>query len=347
MTVLKDASATAIYGSRASNGVIIITTKKGGKNLEVEYNFQLGIGKKINQIDVFSAEDYRNIVQVRQDQLVAADPSTGVNLPAALGTANTNWQNEIYKTAEMADQSLTVKGSLLKTIPTRLTIGRTYQEGLRLTNNFERNNVSLAMNPSFLKDHLKLRLNANYSNEKSRFADGVEGSAIRFDPTQPVYDAANSAYGGFFQYVDPDGTPRASSPGNPVAQLLQTHDNGTFKRTFGNFEADYKFHFLPELRAVVNVGYDHSDGDRLKTVDINSRAAYNGDVLQGVQENQTETKTNKLFDSYLVYNKTFSGLALEATAGYSYQKFERESYNSFNVLNPNSQAPDVNTYGDL
>jgi iron complex outermembrane receptor protein len=346
MTVLKDASATAIYGSRASNGVIIITTKKGGKNLEVEYNFQLGIGKKVNQVSVFGADEYSNIVQVRQDQIVAADPSTGINLPAALGTANTNWQNEIYKTAEMADQSLTVKGSLLKTIPTRLTIGRTYQEGLRLTNNFERNNVSLAMNPTFLKDHLKLRLNANYSNEKNRFADGVEGTALRFDPTQPVYDPANSAYGGFFQYVDPDGTPRASSPGNPVAQLLQTYDNGTYKRTFGNFEADYKFHFLPQLRAVVNVGYDHSNGDRLKTVDTNSRAAYNGDILQGVQENQTETKTNKLFDGYLVYNKTFSGLALEATAGYSYQKFERESYNSFNVLNPNSQAPDVTTYGD-
>ena len=88
MTVLKDASATAIYGSRASNGVIIITTKKGGKNLEVEYNVQLGIGRKANQISVFSASDYRNIVQVRQNQLLAADPTTGVNLLNSLGTAN-------------------------------------------------------------------------------------------------------------------------------------------------------------------------------------------------------------------------------------------------------------------
>jgi iron complex outermembrane receptor protein len=108
-----------------------------------------------------------------------------------------------------------------------------------------------------------------------------------------------------------------------VAQLMQTHDNGNYKRTFGNFEVDYKLPFLPEVRAVVNVGYDHSDGDRLRTVDKNSRSAYNGNVLQGVKDNQTETKTNKLFDGYLVYNKLFSSLAVEATAGYSSQKFQR------------------------
>jgi len=347
ITVLKDASANAIYGSRASNGVIIITTKKGGKNLEVEYNFQLGIGKKVNQVSVFSADEYRNIVRVRQNQIVAADPSTGVNLPNLLGTANTNWQDEIYKTAEMVDQSLTVKGSLFNKIPSRLTLGKTYQEGLRLTNQFERNTVGLAMNPSFLKDNLKVRLNANYSNEKNRFADGVEGSAIRFDPTQPVYAPANTNYGGYFEYLaTPNGAPITNGPWNPVAQLMQTHDHGTYKRTYGNLELDYKLPFFPQVRAVVNVGYDNSTGDRLKTVDRNSRSAYVNNVLRGVNETQSETKTNRLFDSYLVYNKSFSSLAVEATAGYSYQKFQRESYNSFNVLNPNAEAPDVTTYGD-
>jgi len=131
-----------------------------------------------------------------------------------------------------------------------------------------------------------------------------------------------------------------------VAQLMQTHDHGTYRRTFGNLELDYKLPFFPSVRAVVNVGYDSGNGDRMRTVDTNSRSAYNGTVLQGVNENQTETKTNKLFDGYLVYNKKFSDLAFEATAGYSYQKFQRESFNSFNVLNPNSQAPDVTTYGD-
>ena len=311
ITVLKDASATAIYGSRASNGVIIITTKKGGKNLEVEYNVQLGIGRKANQISVFSASDYRNIVQVRQNQLLAADPTTGVNLLNSLGTANTNWQDEIYRTSEMVDQSLSVKGNLFNKIPSRLTIGKTFQEGLRLTNQFERNTVGLAMNPSFLKDHLKVRLNANYSNEKNRFAEGVEGSAIRFDPTQPVYNPANTNYGGYFEYTaTPNGLPVVNAPWNPVAQLMQTHDHGTYRRTFGNLELDYKLPFLPALRAVVNVGYDNSTGDRMKTVDFNSRAAFINNVRRGVNENQTE------------------------------------SYNSFNVLNPNSEAPDVNKPGD-
>ena len=213
MTVLKDASATAIYGSRASNGVIIITTKKGGKNLEVEYNVQLGIGRRVNQISVFSASDFRNIVQVRQNQLLAADPTTGVNLLNSLGTANTNWQDEIYRTSEMVDQSLSVKGNLFNKIPSRLTIGKTFQEGLRLTNQFERNTVGLAMNPTFFKDHLKVRLNANYSNEKNRFANGVEGSAIRFDPTQPVYNPANTNYGGYFEYTaTPNGLPLVNAP---------------------------------------------------------------------------------------------------------------------------------------
>ncbi len=336
ITVLKDASATAIYGSRASNGVIIITTKKGGKNLEVDYNFQLGIGKSTGQVDVFSADKYRDLVNANRPELAYL-----------LGNSKTNWQDAIYKTAEMVDQSVSLKGNFLKAIPTRLTFGRTYQEGLRLTNEFKRNSVSVSMNPSFLDNHLKLRLNANYSNEKNRFTDGVEGTALRFDPTQPIYDAANTAYGGFFQYVNSNGTPQANSASNPVAQLLQTHDNGLSDRIFGNFEIDYKLHSFPDLRAVMNLGYDHGEGTRRKTVDDNSRAAYNGENKYGVDTYSNEIKTNKLFDGYLVYNKTISNLKLEATGGYSYQKFERERYDSFNQLNPNEQAPDVTKYGDV
>jgi TonB-linked SusC/RagA family outer membrane protein len=336
ITVLKDASATAIYGSRASNGVIIITTKKGGKQLEVDYNFQLGIGKSTGQVDVFSANEYRDLVNANRPELA--------NL---LGNSNTNWQDAIYKTAEMVDQSVSLKGNFLNTIPTRLTFGRTYQEGLRLTNEFRRNSVSLAMNPSFLDSHLKLKLNANYANEKNRFADGVEGSALRFDPTQPIYDAANTAYGGFFQYSNPDGTPQPNSGSNPVAQLLQTQDNGLSDRIFGNFEIDYKLHFFPDLRAVVNLGYDHGEGTRRRTVDNNSRSAYIGNTRYGVSTYSNEVKTNKLFDGYLVYNKTISNLKLEATGGYSYQKFERERYETFNQLNPGEQDPDTTKYGDV
>jgi len=336
MTVLKDASATAIYGSRASNGVIIITTKKGGKQLEVEYNFALGIGKKTGEVDVFSADEFRDFIATKYPSRVGL-----------LGTSNTNWQDKIYRTSEMVDQSVSLKGSLLKTIPTRLSVGRTYQEGLRLTNSFLRNNVSLAMNPSFMDNHLKLKLNANYSNENNRFADGVEGTALRFDPTQPVYDVS-SPFGGFFQYYNTaTGNLTPQSGRNPVAQLLQTNDTGKFNRLFGNFELDYKFHFLPELRAVVNVGYDQGKGERYRTLPNDAASGFfnYAEILIGNKEFSSEDKTNKLLDAYLVYNTTFSDIKFEATGGYSYQKFEREQFFEGNVLDPISE-PDVYSVPD-
>ena len=248
-TVLKDASATAIYGSRASNGVILITTKKGGKKLSVDYNFQYGSGTKFNEIDVFSGDDFRNLVLSRGNSVMSSK----------LGTANTNWQDEIYRRTDFVDNNISLKGNLLNVIPTRVSFGNTYQEGLRLTNKFNRNSISVSMNPSFLNNHLKFNVNANYSNQKNRFADGVEGAAIRFDPTQPVYDPTSPS--GFFEYItgyNAQGAAIFANPSiaNPVAQLLQTNDIGINNRIYGNFQVDYKFHFLPELRAVINLGFE-------------------------------------------------------------------------------------------
>ncbi|MDP5096533.1 MAG: carboxypeptidase-like regulatory domain-containing protein [Flavobacterium sp.] len=230
-TILKDASATAIYGSRASNGVILITTKKGGKQLSVDYNFQYGSGKKFNDIDVFSAQDYRNLINnIGTPQQIAM-----------LGDENTDWQDAIYRRTDFVDNNLSIKGNLFKKIPTRLSIGNTYQEGLRLTNNFNRNTVSVSLNPSFFDNHLKFNVNANYTNQKNRFADGVEGAAIRFDPTQPIYDASNPS--GFFEYVtgynNGDAVYANPSIANPVAQLLQTMDRGVNNRFYGNFQLWY------------------------------------------------------------------------------------------------------------
>ena len=233
-TILKDASATAIYGSRASNGVIIITTKKGSKKLAVDYNFQYGSGKAFNKIDVFSANEYRALIN---------EVGTPAQI-AALGTANTDWQDEIYRKTDFVDNNISIRGNVFGVMPARLSFGNTYQEGLRLTNSFNRNTFSLNLSPSLFDNHLKLNLAANYSNQKNRFADGVEGSAIRFDPTQPVYDA-NSPYDGFFEYYNPNlnGNPYLNpSIGNPVAQLLQTRSFGEGNRLYGNFEVDYKFH---------------------------------------------------------------------------------------------------------
>jgi TonB-linked SusC/RagA family outer membrane protein len=325
MTVLKDASATAIYGSRASNGVILITTKKGGKTLAVDYNFQYGSGKLVDKIDVFSAKDYRNIIQqYRPDDVTR------------LGNANTNWQDEIYRRTDLVDQNLSVRGNLFGAIPSRLTIGNTYQEGLRLTNKFNRSTVGLALNPSMLNDHLKFKLNANYTNEKNRFADGVEGAALAFDPTQPVYDN-NSIYGGFFEYYNPSNnelTPQ--TPRNPVSQLLQTFDTGLSNRFFGNFEMDYKFHFLPELRAVVNLGFDETNGERTRRAGTSvASSGSNNNIPYGTNEYTEEKRRNKLLDFYLNYNKTFNDLVFDATAGYSYQKWDSDKYMTGNTNDPN------------
>jgi len=322
-TVLKDASATAIYGSRASNGVIIITTKKGGKTLKVNYNMTYGSGKAYNQVDVFSADEYRNII--------ATYRPTEVN---QLGTANTNWQDAIYRRTDFIDNSASLTGNLFGFMPARLSLGNTYQEGLRLTNKFNRSTVSMALSPSFFDDHLKLTLNANYANEKNRFADGVEGAALRFDPTQPVLDA-DSPYDGYFEYYNADGSLAQIAPRNPVAQLLQTHDNGTNDRLYGNFQVDYRLHFLKELKATVNLGYDRSKGDRTRYVPATAASGpSNNNVPYGTDEYSTRTLSNKLLDAYLNYNKTFGKFNIDATAGYSYQKYEEESFYQGNLNNP-------------
>lgn len=334
-SILKDASATAIYGSRASNGVILITTKKGGKKLSVDYNFQYGSGKVVDKISVLSADEFRALVQERRPGDVGL-----------LGNANTDWQEEIYRRTDYVDNNLSIKGNLFKVIPSRLSIGNTYEEGLRLTNKFNRSTASVSLNPSFFKDHLKLRVNANYTFEKNRFADAVEGSAVRFNPTQPVYDPT-SPFGGFYEYRGAGNTLADLTPNstrNPVSQLLMTNDRGDVNRFYGSFEADYKFHFFPDLRAVVNLGFDETNGERLKLVAPNAGTSpRNGNVPYGKDEFESGTYRSKLLDAYLVYRKDIGKLNLEATGGYSYQIFQQETTNFGNINDPNlgSNFPEV------
>lgn len=328
ITVLKDASASAIYGSRASNGVIIITTKKGSKTLSVDYNVQYAAGTLTKTVDVLSADEFRSVIADRR--------SDDLN---KLGTANTDWQKAIYRNTGTIDQSLAIRGNLFNIIPTSLTLGNTDQQGLRLTNNFKRNTVGLVMNPVFFDKHLKLRLSANYTDEINRFTDAVEGATIGFDPTQPI-KVEGAPYGGYFEYttgVDANGNYPlvATAARNPVSQLLNTNDRGTNDRIFGNFEMDYKFHFLPELRAVVNVGFDESNGERRRLVGADAGSApSNNNIPYGTNEYTEATRKNKLLDGYLVYNKTFNALNFEMTGGYSYQKFQSSRFETGNILNP-------------
>lgn len=347
-TVLKDASATAIYGSRAANGVIIITTKKGGKKLAVDYNFQYGSGTLNKTLDVFSGDEFRNLINTQYP--VGPEFSDGQNTANAkirglLGDANTDWQDEIYRRTDYVDNNISLRGNLLNIIPTRISFGNTYQEGLRLTNTFNRNTASAAFNPTFLNNTLKINVNVNYSNQKNRFADAVEGSAIIFDPTQPVYEAG-SPYGGYFEYYNPPtwvgGPPSLQlAPRNPVAQLMQTNDTGVSKRFFGNASVDYTMPFLPELRAVVNVGTDQINGDRTRLVPTTAASGpSNNNIVYGTNEYSETTAKNSLFDGYLNYVKLFGKFNVDVTAGYSYQKFEGQTF-----YTRNTKQPSYNTIG--
>jgi len=331
ITVLKDASATAIFGSRASNGVIIITTKKGGKDVRVEYNFQYGYGTLMDKVDVLNADQFRALVNERY--------AGNAGVLGRLGTANTDWQDAIYRNTDLVDNNLTVSGTLFKRIPTRLTLNNTYQEGLRLTNVFQRTSGNIAMNPTFLDDHLKVRVNATFSREKNRFTEAVEGNALRFDPTQPVYDPT-SFFDGFNEYASlgTDGLINKIdnlAPRNPVAQLLQRNDNGSNERFLGNIELDYKFHFLPDLRFVANIGFDEANGDRRLRLPLTAASAdNNGNIPVGNRSREEEMRRNKLLDMYLNYVKSIGDLNLDLTGGYSYQKFERSKFTSGNELSP-------------
>ncbi|WP_298148344.1 SusC/RagA family TonB-linked outer membrane protein [Flavobacterium sp.] len=348
--ILKDASATAIYGSRASNGVIIINTKRGSKKFSVDYNFQYGSGEAYRQVNVLNS---RQFTQFISDNFPARLGELGVpsGLPDNPATTeredrtiyNTNWQDAIYRRTDFVDNNLSVRGELFKMLPTKLTIGNTYQEGLRLTNSFQRTTVSLAMNPRFFKDHLKINLSANYGLEKNRFANGVEGSAIRFDPTKPVYYTP-SRFSGFFEYQSaslPTGL-APQSPRNPVAELLQTNDTGRNDRVFGNIEFDYKFHFFPDLRAVVNLGFDESTGVRRivrEATGVATSPTFGtgaNEVFIGNREYNADTRRNKLLDAYFVYSKDLGATNFDVTAGYSYQIFQYSGFTTGNQNNPES-----------
>ncbi|WP_255510476.1 SusC/RagA family TonB-linked outer membrane protein [Flavobacterium sp. GSA192] len=337
-SVLKDASATAIYGSRASNGVIIITLKKGTKTFSATLDMSMSVNTLANKVDVFSGNELRELVSVQ-------DPT----LLPLLGTANTDWQKEIYRSSISSNTNVSVNGMLFDKIPSRASFGRTLQNGLMLTSEFERNTGSVTLNPSLFDNHLKISVNVNASLEKNRFASGQQGNAITFDPTQPVYDA-NSVFGGYFQYYkdNHDGVINKSdlterAPLNPVAELMQRNSRSEVKRLYGNVKLDYNFHFLPELTAVLNLGMDKSTADGFtKVSDKNPLSQADGRIIGSHSEYSNEL-SNYLMDGYFAYKKEFGKLNFEATAGYSYQKFTNERYNTNELLNDGvDSAPVLN-----
>jgi len=335
-TVLKDASATAIYGSRASNGVIIITTKKGqvGKKMEVSYNGNVSIGQAPKFVEVLTGDEMRTLAADLLQQGLS-----GLNAAALkrLGTENTDWQKEIYQLAVGHDHNLSVQGAV-KNIPYRASYGYTNQDGILKTTNLQRNTLGLNLDPSFLDNHLKISLNVKGSISKENFGNtGAIGAAVAYDPTQPVMNG-NTRFGGYHTWVnlsdtlengqmDPNGDPNPIGVANPVALLEQTDNVSNVKRSIGNLGVDYKFHFLPELRANLNMGYDYSNSEGYNNLTDNAAFSFRNGPGQKID--YTQKKKMELLDFTLNYEKDLTGIKsrISVMGGYSYQHFQREGTN--------------------
>ncbi len=311
-TVLKDASATAIYGSRASNGVIIITTKKGwsGDGIRVNFSTLFSSSQKTGTVDVLTAGEFRKVVE---EQGSAAQK-------ALMGTANTDWQELIYRNALSTDNNLSVTGAV-KGMPFRVSVGYLKQNGILKTSDMGRTSASLGLSPQLLNKHLKVDLNLKGTIIKNRFADqGAIGAAAFFDPTQPVYGEGNR-YGGYFEWLT-DGKPNTLATRNPLALLEMKDDRSTVNRSIGNIQFDYTFHGFKDLRANLNLGYDvsSSDGRRIVPVEAASNFFRNGQYFAYDQQ-----KTNKTLEFYLNYVKNLEAIdsKIDVMAGYSWQDFLR------------------------
>lgn len=324
-TVLKDASATAIYGNRAAGGVILITTKHGtvGEKLHVELNSQTSFSTVARRYDVLSADQFRETIQANGLASQAA----------ALGTANTNWQSEIFRTAGTYDNTVSLRGAAGK-VPFRVSYGNLNQQGIVITNKLIRNSGSVSLTPRLLDDHLRVDVNAKGTWLDNRFADyGQIANAAFFDPTQPVTadGAQYGAYGGYFQYLTATGTPLGLAPGNPVAALNNRRDISTVKRLVGNVQLDYRVHGIEGLRANLNLGLDVSRSRGSVSVDPSDFGTYNTTSrdpgLNGSYVPSSQDKDMHLLEAYLAYDRQFGDTKFTFQAGHAYQTFQNEGLN--------------------
>ncbi|WP_242156276.1 SusC/RagA family TonB-linked outer membrane protein [Aestuariivivens sediminis] len=314
-TVLKDASSAAIYGSRASNGVIIITTKKGQLD---EFQISLNSNTRISQvrelIPVLNGDEYRAVVE---DLGSSSTP---------VGNANTNWQEEIYQIALATENNLSASGAI-RNIPFRASMGFLKQDGIVKTDEYERITALLNLNPKFFDNHLKINLNLKGSLEDQRLAsDGIFYYAQAFDPTQPVY-VEDQTYGGYFQYTQFATNPALAIP-NPLSVLEQLDRRNESKRFIGNVQLDYKFHFFPDLHLNINAGVDLAEGKWREIVPDNyfPASVSEGSIYVADPSNKIE---NKLLEAYLSYTKNVDAINsnFDITLGYSYNDFLRTNYN--------------------
>lgn len=320
-TILKDASAAAIYGTRASNGVIIITTKKGtGGKLKANFSSVNSLSKIIDQVDVLSADEFRTVVNAKGN---AAQK-------AMLGNANTNWQNEIYQTAFASNNNISLSGGIKK-LPYRVSLGYLNQDGILRTDHLQRTSLAIAINPVLFDNHLKVDINLKGSSEDVRFANqGAIGSAVSFNPTLPVFDDKSNRFGGYYEYLDPATATglRALAGRNPLGLLKQRFDKGKPQRSIGNIQLDYKFHFLPDLHANLNLGYDVSKGTGTVYVSDSAASDYIAGGKGGQNNYYKQTKQNTLLEFYLSYAKDISSIKsrFDILAGYAYNNYQTKNF---------------------
>ncbi len=325
MTILKDASSTAIYGSRASNGVIIITTKKGSSDrLKVSFSTTNSVQTRTRMTDMLTYDEFVNVVNTQGTDAQRA----------LLGTARTDWNDQIYHTAFGTDNNVSLAGSLAKNFPIRLSVGYYNQSGLLKTDNAERITGSLSLSPSFFNDYLKFNLNVKASRNNNRFANtGAIWNAATWNPTIPVY-SGNDTFGGYTEALDSEGNLVNGGTVNPLGALEQYKSTSQVTRLVGNFDVDYRMHFLPELKFHATLGYDYAKGQG--EIYVPAEAAQyettgGRDYAYGPQKN-----INRLLTTYLNYNKYIESWksSVDATVGYDYQFWKTTSpqYCEYNTL---------------
>lgn len=314
MTVLKDASSTAIYGSRASNGVIIITTKKGQQGaVKVNFNTTNSMQTRAQMVDMLSRDEFVNVInQFGTD-----------NQKSLLGTVNTDWNDEVYRTAFGTDNNLSVSGSIDKWLPFRVSVGYYNQSGLVRKDNVERWTGNVVLTPSFFQDHLKLTINAKGTLNNNSFNNGgAVWAAATFNPTIPVY-SGNDKYGGYNEALDADGYPVNAGVRNPRGLVDLYDSKSKVSRFIGSMDVDYKVHFLPGLKLHATVGADYAKGDGTVYVPAYAAQSYNKDESLGGSDYKygPQKNENRLLTLYANYAKYFEDIKsnVDLTAGYDYQ----------------------------
>jgi TonB-linked SusC/RagA family outer membrane protein len=323
-TVLKDASATAIYGSRASNGVIIIQTKKGTQDkIKVSYSGTFTAKDPYKRIETLDAQSFREVMQAQYPEGTAqsADIQRILNV---YPNQSTDWQDAIYQTGLSTDQNIGIAGKA-GFMPFRISLGYNTEKGTLKTSKYERYTGAVNLSPKFFDNHLSVDINVKGTINKNRFADsGAVGAAAFFDPTKPIYDEENR-YNGYWNWGIVQGAQADLATQNPLSLLYDRNNHGTTKRSLGNIQFDYKIHGLEDLHANLNLGYDVAKTTGRNFVNSNSVQSSLDKTFTGLGQGNTwnNLRRNHLLDFYMNYAKNIESIKsnFDIMAGYSWQHF--------------------------